>query len=101
VDNRINGIRSFLGMGSSFPLRFNKLSHEVEMVFDLEGIEENIRMISGTYPNERILQPKFGSCLRDRAFEIKDEELFMWINEEIKRVMLNFESRINFIGAEV
>lgn len=97
----IKGIKSFLGTGWGFPPRFNKFNHSVEMVSDLEDIAQSIRIIMGTYPGERIMQPKFGCYFRDWVFENIDGELLLRINEEIKRALLNFEPRVNFINSEV
>lgn len=97
----IKGIKSFLGTGWGFPPRFNKLTHSVDMVSDLEDIAQSIRIIMGTYPGERIMQPKFGCYFRDWVFENIDGELLLKINEEIARALLNFEPRVNFINSEV
>ncbi len=97
----IKNNKSFLGTGWSFPPRFNKYSQNVEMVSAEEDIAESIRIILGTYPGERIMQPKFGCYIRNWAFEIIDDELFLMINEEIKRALLNFEPRVIFINSEV
>lgn len=94
-------IKSFLGTGWSFPPSFNRLSNSVDLVSDLQDIEQSIRIILGTYPGERIMQPKFGCFIKRLSFESMDESLFVRINEEIGRALLNFEPRINFINSEV
>jgi uncharacterized protein len=97
----IKKLKSFLGTGWGFPPRFNKFMHTVEMVSDEEDIKESIRIILGTYPGERIMQPKFGCYMRDWSFENIDTELLMKINAEIKRALLNFEPRVIFIDSKV
>ncbi len=94
-------LKSFLGTGWKFPPAFNNLSNTVELSSDLVDIEESIRIILGTFPGERIMLPKFGCFIRRLAFEIIDESLLISINEEIRRALLNFEPRINFINSEV
>lgn len=94
-------IQSFLGTGWSFPPGFNKFSHTVNLVSDLSDIKESIGIILGTYPGERIMQPKFGCYVKRLAFENIDESLLIRINEEIARALLHFEPRINFIGSEL
>lgn len=97
----IKKLKSFLGTGWGFPPRFNKFTHTVEMVSEEEDIKESIRIILSTYPGERIMQPKFGCYMRDWSFESIDTELLLKINEEIKRVLLNFEPRVIFIDTRV
>jgi phage baseplate assembly protein W len=97
----IKEIKSFLGTGWSFPPSFNKLSNSVDLVSDLQDIQESIKIILGTYPGERIMQPKFGCYIKKLAFENIDDELLIRINEEIRRALLNFEPRINFINSEL
>jgi phage baseplate assembly protein W len=94
-------IKSFLGTGWSFPPSFNKLSNTVDLVSDLQDIQESIKIILGTYPGERIMQPKFGCYIKRLAFENIDDGLLIRINEEIKRALLNFEPRISFINSEL
>ena len=71
------------------------------MVSDEQDIEQSIRIILGTYPGERVMQPKFGCYIRDWSFENIDSELLIKINDELKRVLLNFEPRIIFIDSKV
>jgi len=97
----IKKLKSFLGTGWAFPPSFNKFTHTVETVSDEQDIQESIRIILGTYPGERIMQPKFGCYMRDWSFENIDNELLLKINEEIKRALLNFEPRVIFIDSQV
>ena len=97
----IQQIKSFLGTGWSFPPTFNKFSHTVDLASDLEDIEESIRIILGTFPGERIMQPKFGCYVKRLSFEIIDDSLLIRINEEIRKALLNFEPRVNYNNAEI
>ncbi|HMC98745.1 MAG TPA: GPW/gp25 family protein [Ferruginibacter sp.] len=94
-------IKSFLGTGWSFPPTFNKFSMTVNLSSDVDDIEESIRIILGTFPGERIMQPKFGCYLKRLSFEIIDESLLIRINEEIRKALLNFEPRVTFNEAEI
>lgn len=97
----IKKIKSFLGTGWTFPPTFNRFTNTVDMVSDEEDIQQSIRIILGTYPGERVMQPKFGCYIRDWSFENIDNELLIKINEELKRTLLNFEPRIIFVDSRV
>lgn len=97
----IKKMKSFLGTGWAFPPVFSKLTNAAEMISDEQDIEQSIRIILGTYPGERVMQPKFGCYIRDWSFENIDNELLIKINEELKRALLNFEPRIIFIDSRL
>lgn len=92
---------SFLGTGWSFPVCFDPLGHEIRMVSDQVDIEESIRIILGTLPGERVMQPTFGCNLRRLVFETVDARLVTEINHLVYNALLDFEPRVNFLGAEV
>lgn len=97
----IKKMKSFLGTGWAFPPAFSKFTNTAEMIADEQDIEQSIRIILGTYPGERVMQPKFGCYIRDWSFENIDNELLIKINEELKRALLNFEPRIIFIDSRL
>ncbi|HEY0609467.1 MAG TPA: GPW/gp25 family protein [Chitinophaga sp.] len=94
-------IQSFLGTGWSFPPSFDKLDASVQMVSDVADIEESIRIILSTIPGERLMQPDFGCDIRKLVFEIADTWLVSELNHIIYHALLQYEPRINFIGATV
>ncbi len=94
-------MQSFLGTGWSFPPSFDKVNHQVRMVDDTEDIEESIRIILGTIPGERLMQPEFGCDLKRLVFEKIDSTLTAGLNHLIYHSLLNFEPRVNFIDAEI
>lgn len=94
-------IPSFLGTGWSFPPAFDKLYGNAKLVSDEADIAESIRLILGTTPGERLMQPEFGCDLRRLVFEKIDGSLVAGLNHMIYHALLNFEPRINFIGAEI
>ncbi|HTJ14033.1 MAG TPA: GPW/gp25 family protein [Dinghuibacter sp.] len=92
---------SFLGTGWSFPVCFDPLVQEVRMVSDQVDIEESIRIILGTIPGERVMQPTFGCNLRRLVFETVDARLVTELNHLVYNALLDFEPRVNFLGADV
>jgi phage baseplate assembly protein W len=66
----------FLGKGLRFPFAFQKRSGgaQVSTVTSLDHahIHESILQILGTRPGERLMNPEFGSRLKDLVFEPND-----------------------------
>lgn len=71
------------------------------MVSDQVDIEESIRIILGTIPGERVMQPTFGCNLRRLVFETVDARLVTELNHLVYNALLDFEPRVNFLGADV
>jgi phage baseplate assembly protein W len=92
-------INTFLGRGWSFPPSFDRINNANQMASDLTDIEESIRIILGTTPGERMMQPQFGCHLNRVVFEQISSNLVMEINHVIGNALLNFEPRIKFLQA--
>ncbi|MES1160067.1 MAG: GPW/gp25 family protein [Bacteroidota bacterium] len=92
---------SFLGTGWSFPVYFDKANARVQMVSDTEDIGQSIRIILGTSPGERLMQPEFGCDLKSLLFERVDASLVARLNHLVYHALLNFEPRVNFLEAVV
>lgn len=92
---------SFLGTGWSFPVYFDKVNAGVQMASDVEDIAQSIRIILGTTPGERLMQPEFGCNLKSLLFERADESLVARLNHLVYHALLNFEPRVNFLEAVV
>lgn len=91
--------KAFLGRGWSFPPSFDRINYANQMVSDVTDIEESIRIILGTNPGERIMQPLFGCAIHKMVFEKIDSNLVTEANHIIKNALLDFEPRINFLEA--
>ncbi len=94
-------IQSFLGSGWSFPPAFDKINHHVRMVSDEEDIAESIRIILGTTPGERLMQPEFGCNLKRLVFEKVDTSLEAELNHILYHALLDFEPRVNFLSVDI
>ena len=93
--------RTFLGRGWSFPPSFDKMNNASQMSSGITDIEESIRIILGTTPGERIMQPEFGCHIKRMVFEQLSSNLITEISHIIGHALLNFEPRIRFHHAEV
>lgn len=91
----------FLGVGWSFPPRFNRITNKIEMVGAEKSIEESIAIILGTIPGERIMQPNFGCSLHRLVFEKSDLSFVNEMHRMIYQALLNYEPRIKDINTEV
>lgn len=86
---------SFLGIGWGFPVRFDDITMDNSMVTKETDIYESLRILLGTQPGERTMQPRFGCNLRQFMHEIATESLFTQIKEVIRDAILRFEARID------
>ncbi|TXI79102.1 MULTISPECIES: GPW/gp25 family protein [unclassified Cupriavidus] len=84
----------FLGRGWHFPLRFDPRTRQVGMVAGVEDIEESLRILLGTYPGERVMQPTYGCAVRRAVFETLNESTLTELKEMIRKAILFFEPRI-------
>ena len=94
-------IHSFLGRGWAFPPSFDKAGRTLLMSYAIEDIEESIRIILGTTPGERMMQPGFGCNLKKLVFEKADSTLIAEINHLIYHALLEYEPRVIYIDTDV
>lgn len=91
----------FLGVGWSFPPRFNRITNKIEMVAGVTDIEESISIILKTIPGERLMHPHFGCSLHRLVFERTDIMFINEMNRMIYQALLNYEPRIKDVNAEI
>lgn len=84
----------FLGRGWQFPLHFDPRTRQVGMVAGVEDIEESLRILLGTYPGERVMQPTYGCAVRRAVFDTLNESTITELKEMIRKAILFFEPRI-------
>jgi len=93
--------QGFLGSGWSFPPKFDKYSKSVIMDNGEIDIENSIRIILGTYPGERLMNPEFGCAVKRMNFENIDKGNVTRIQEIVGNAMVQFEPRIKFQSIEI
>ncbi len=91
----LDKINSFLGRGWAFPVGFNKVTSELNMVENEEDIRQSLKIILFTSNNERIMRPEFGSGLKDFLFEPSNRGLLYPLKHNLQRAIRDFEPRIN------
>ncbi len=89
-------IHSFLGTGWAFPPAFDKAGSSAVMSHAVADIEESIRIILGTIPGERMMEPTFGCNLHRLVFEKVDSEMITEISDLVEHALLDFEPRVHF-----
>ena len=86
--------KNFLGKGWAFPPSFELDSKWVEMVSAEEDIRQSIRIILGTMPSERVMDPKFGCDMFRYVFETDDPTYLTMLRDTIYDALLYYEPRI-------
>ncbi|TQV87432.1 GPW/gp25 family protein [Aliikangiella coralliicola] len=84
----------FLGTGWGFPPTFQKETQSVEMIAGPEDIQSSLEILLSTSLGERVMQPTYGSNLKDYIFEPLDSSLDAFLKDLIKTAILYFEPRI-------
>lgn len=91
---------SFLGRGWSFPVSFSEQGR-VKMSEYEDDIEESLRILLMTYPGERVMQPEFGSRLRNFCFESFSLRVETLMQDEICKAILLNEPRVDVEKVEI
>ena len=69
-------------------------SGTIQKVLDVDSVKQSIKIILATTPGERIMEPNFGSRLRDLLFEQMDEITTKLIEIEIEETIEKWEDRV-------
>ncbi len=94
---------AFLGIGWSFPPRFEKSAAGagVAMVAAEQDIEESLRILFGTQRGERLFEPKYGLDMQSQLFEPMGTTMRTLLEERVKIGILIYEPRIEPLGIRV
>jgi phage baseplate assembly protein W len=84
--------RPHLGTGWAFPVRPD--SGQLRYVSDEVDIEQAIAIILETTRRERVMQPGFGTTLRDRVFDSNSAALARGVEHEVSAALRDWEPRI-------
>ena len=92
---------SFLGTGWGFPPEFSRESGEVVMTADEQDIEASLRILFGTAPGERFLQPRYGLDFREIQFEPMSTTLRTFLQDRVRTAILIHEPRIRLLALTI
>jgi len=84
----------FLGTGWAFPPSFDWRSKEAVLVSQVQDIEQSLRILLGTVPGERVMQPAYGCGIKRMVFETVNESSVTEIKDIVAKAVLFFEVRI-------
>lgn len=85
--------KSILGKGLSFP--FSTDAHgNISMSSYERSVEESIRIILGTTPGERVMQPEFGCRINDILFSSNSGKTISLATHYIEEALVRWEPRI-------
>ncbi|MCR5882113.1 GPW/gp25 family protein [Rhizobacter sp. J219] len=91
----------FLGTGWAFPPSFDWRSKEAVLVSQVEDIEQSLRILLGTVPGERVMQPAYGCGLKRMVFETLNDSTATEIRDIVAKAILFFEVRITLHGVDL
>ena len=91
----------FLAQGWAFPPRFEARTGAAVRRTAEADIVESLRILFGTRPGERVMQPDYGCRLADLVFEPMNDPTRIAIEVAIRRAILFFEARIFLDRVEV
>src|SRR5688572_872880 len=96
-----NTLRSFLGIGWSFPPTFNPGTGSVDLVSNEEDIGQSLNILLSTSLGERVMQPRYGCNLNDYMFESMNSSVIGMIKHRVEQAILFYEPRIIAESIEV
>lgn len=96
--------QEYLGQGLKYPFRFQKhrggSEISVSSSYEHEHIRESILQILQTSPGERLLNPEFGSRLKELVFENNTDLLKTLLRYHIAKALEQWEKRIRLTAIE-
>jgi phage baseplate assembly protein W len=90
----MDGFKSFLGTGWSFPPEFSKVKKGVKMISDEEDIKNSLEVLLATRIGERIMQPGYGCNLDEMMFEPLSLTLQTFIKDLVFTAVYYYEPRV-------
>lgn len=85
---------SFLGTGWGFPPTFEVQRKSVVMVSDAEDICQSLEILLNTRLGERVMQPGYGSNLKDQVFEPMNASMVAFVDDIVRTAIVYHEPRI-------
>lgn len=86
--------KAFLGRGWKFPVSFKKGYKGTELSQYEQDIKESLIILLSTIRGERVMNPSYGTNVRDLIFEPLDVSTGTLVAEEVKKAILIHEPRV-------
>ena len=94
-------LKSFLGIGWSFPPSFNKHTKSVDMVSDEIDISQSLKIILFTDLGSRIMRPDFGSDVKNFTFESINKGSIARLSDVVEGAINRHEPRIDLEKVDI
>jgi len=86
--------KSFLGTGWAYPVTFNKILGNVNMVSDELDIRQSLQIYLKTRRGERLLRLNYGTEMHDHVFDVAGADNLNYLCERLKNDLRIYEPRI-------
>jgi hypothetical protein len=93
--------KQFLGRGWAFPVQLDPATGAVATAEAEADIQQSIRIILGTVPGERVMQPDFGCGIHSMVFEVVDAATMTRIASMVRAELTRYEARIELTEVSV
>lgn len=87
-------LKSFLGTGWNFPVKFDEDMSTVTMATEDEDIRQSLELLLNTTPGERITNPEYGCDLVSFIYKPITPDVEFLMKEVIEGAIQRFEPRI-------
>jgi phage baseplate assembly protein W len=93
--------KPFLGVGTAFPLQFDRNTHDLARAAYEESVRQSILIILGTARGERLMHPDFGCAIHDLVFENASPATIGRAQVAVQQALLRLEPRIDVTRVDV
>ena len=110
MDRTPDSGKAFLGTGWAFPPSFERRLHGAgqarpsvgaSLVATEEDIRQSLRILLGTVPGERVMQPAYGCGVQKLVFEIVNDATLTEMRHLVEKAILFFEPRITVNAVDI
>ena len=91
--------RAFKDISLSFSP--HPVTKDLPVLTNERAIVRSVRNLVETIPSERFFNSLLGTSIRDSLFENFDRSTVMIIEDEVRQVVANYESRVTNVGVKV
>ena len=93
--------KDFLGRGWAYPVRLDPVSGAVAAAEAERDVQQSLRIILGTVPGERVMQPDFGCGIHEMVFCVIDAGAMTRIAAMVRMQLTRYEARIELTDVSV
>lgn len=86
--------KAFLGKGWPFPIKPDQQGNGIKLMEYEKCVEQSIRLILGTHPGERVMNPEYGCILWNMVFEPIGSGTEQEVSRIVRESLIKWEPRI-------